>query len=85
MNKSLIVLSKMRGQSAFMNLLYSGIALAALLAVIPVLNGFIDTTAADPNSSDLQNFFIYLIPVALVLGVVFAYLSRSDPTRQANY
>jgi len=77
----------MKGQVTFINLIAIAVTLIVYMAILPVINSFIDTTVSDlllsPNQyTTVLVAMLYLVPFLLLLMIILSGLNMAIPRRE---
>lgn len=77
----------MKGQVTFINLLAIVVTIIVYMALLPVINNFIDNTVVDleasPNEyTTIQVALLYLTPFLILLMIILSGLNMAIPRRE---
>lgn len=77
----------MKGQVTMINLMALVITIIVYMALLPVINGFIDTTVVELQSNptqytNIQVIMLYLMPFLLLLMIILTGFNYAIPRRE---
>jgi hypothetical protein len=80
----------MKGQITFVNLIGVFITLIVYYSLLPILNGFSETTIATLEASPgpyttLVVSLIYLAPFTILMSIIMTAINYANPNREGLY